>query len=339
MQAISLQKTTETFTRRAKCRESLSPRGRSELDYFRMDERGPGPARAASALREAAPLERRRYSGRVVAKRIAVAGGAFSAALAACFADLSGFTGGAVEGDAAPEAVEAAAADAAGDAVDAAEAAPKSFCVSAGAHTLCDDFDTTADAGWTVFDTFGGGTGARDLAVFASPPAAYAVTTPMVSPDGGEAWMFPVRRLPVAITHVHLEAKVQACATVGDYVLLSINNRTATDAYGTIDFGVRPTADGSETFMVVKHDAFSKDFKLGPALPSTRFVRVAIDTDISKTSGSVKLSIDGAVVVDATNLPTDQAATVTKRSAFVGVYAYESAACTARIDDVLLDAK
>lgn len=42
MQAIGLQKTTETFTGRAKCLESFTLRGRNELDYFRMDKPVPG---------------------------------------------------------------------------------------------------------------------------------------------------------------------------------------------------------------------------------------------------------------------------------------------------------
>lgn len=279
----------------------------------------------------------------MLARRASLAIASVAAVAAACsLADLSGLSDGALPADPAVEAGPPAVIDGAVPdgviPVDAgtSDAAPKGFCEAAGPHTLCDDFDTTADPGWTSFETFGGGSGARDLGVFASPPASYAVKTPMVSPDGGEAWMFPVRAIPIATKHVHLEAKVQACAIVGNYVFLSINNNATT--YGTIDFGTRPTANGAETFMVIRHDGLSKDFKLGPALPSTRFASVVIDTDIDKTSGSVKLSIDGAVVVDATNLPTDQAAPVTRRSVFAGLYAYGSPACSARIDDVIVDA-
>lgn len=276
------------------------------------------------------------------ASRGSLAIAAVAAVAAACsLADLSGLSDDALPNAPAVEAGPPAVIDGAvpdgAVAVDAgtSDAAPKGFCEAAGPHTLCDDFDTTADPGWTSFEKFGGGSGARDLGVFASPPASYAVQTPMVSPDGGEAWMFPVRVIPITTKHVHLEAKVQACATVGDYIFLGINNTATT--YGTIDFGTRPTASGAETFMVIRHDGLTKDFKLGPALPSTRFVSVVIDTDIDTTVGSVKLSIDGVVVVNATNLPTDQTTPVTKRTVFAGVYSYKSPACSARIDDVIID--
>jgi hypothetical protein len=49
MQAVDLQKTTETFTRRAKCRESFTAPDRNELDYFRMDKRVPGVERVVRA--------------------------------------------------------------------------------------------------------------------------------------------------------------------------------------------------------------------------------------------------------------------------------------------------
>ncbi len=291
----------------------------------------------------------------MVAKRAArvTAIAALAAAAAACsLVDLSGLTDGAVPDDAAVEAgspdVDAASVKDAGasdasdasdaDASDAADAAPVGFCAGAGIHTLCDDFDTSADAGWSSFEAFGGGTGAADLGVFASPPASYAATAPTTSPDAGEAWMFPIRKVPITSTHVRLEAKVQACSA-GNFVFLSINNNAAGNKYGAIDFGTRPIAGGFETFMLLKHDAYTKDYKLGAALPSTRFVKVVIETDIAKAAtGTLKLTMDGVVVVNDTNLPTDQSSAVTKRSVFAGVYAFETSACTARIDDVLIDA-
>lgn len=270
-------------------------------------------------------------------------GVALSAMLAGCFfTDLSALSNGGVDDGAGRDAgmaPEAAADTSTGaDAADAADAQAK-FCATAGPHTLCDDFDTTADAGWTQFATYGGGTGAKDLVDFVSPPAAFALTTPALAPDGGEAWLFPVLAVPLATKHVRVEAKVRACSGAGEYVFLSVNSLTTTDDYGAIDVGIQRTAAGTETYLTVKHDAFSKTFSLGPALPSTRFTRLVLDTDIDKTNGSVKLSIDGTVVVDAKNVSTDQSGNLKRRAAWAGLYAYEAPACTARIDDVAIDAQ
>jgi hypothetical protein len=53
----------------------------------------------------------------------------------------------------------------------------------------------------------------------------------------------------------------------------------------------------------------------------------------------VKVSIDGTVLVDATNLPTDQSAAVTKRGAWAGLYGFETPACTIHLDDILIDVR
>jgi hypothetical protein len=284
--------------------------------------------------------DRQRYAAAMRPIGAAVLGVAFFAAFAACFADLSGFSDGAVAEDAASEAGVAtdAAADAptSPDARDASDAQSR-FCESAGVHTLCDDFDTPTNAGWTEFGTYGGGTFAKDTMTFFSPPASLALSTPLVV-DGGEAWLFPLKSVPTATTHVHVEAKVQGCGSEGNYVFVSVNSRTATNAYGAIDLGVQPIPGGSETYLSVRHDAYSKSFSLGAALPSTRFTKLVLDTITDKTSGTVQLWIDGVLVVDAKNLPTDQSAAVTKRAVFTGLYSYESPACTARIDDVIIDA-
>src|SRR5687767_5784309 len=100
------------------------------------------------------------------ARRTVVVAFAFAAMIAACFYDLSGFSSGAVADDAALAPDVFATVDAAdADDVDGAVAvdAHTTFCAAAGAHTLCDDFDTTADAGWTRFEQSGGGTGAQDI--------------------------------------------------------------------------------------------------------------------------------------------------------------------------------
>ena len=270
---------------------------------------------------------------------------ALAGAMAACFADLSGFTDGAYPGDAALEAsapadtgVRADAAsstttDAADDATDAG-----TVCANAGPHTLCDDFDTTTDAGWSQFSTFGGGSRARDLIYFVSPPASLGVATPTVASDAGEAWYLPTRKLPIATTHVRIEAQIMACNATGEYTFLTVNSVTAANAYGAIDVGIKQTQSGMETYLTVKHDALSKTYSLGTALPSTRFSHLVLETNIHKTAGSVKLSIDGTVVVDATNLSTDQSVTPSKRGAFAGVYSFASPACTVRLDDVVIDA-
>src|SRR5436309_3408531 len=113
----------------------------------------------------------------MLARRGAAVAGAFALALAACFADLSALSDGAVPDDAAP--MEAAVfAEAAADVADASSSdvadatdAPTQFCASAGPHEVCDDFDTTADAGWTAVDPAGGGAGTKDTLVFFSAPA------------------------------------------------------------------------------------------------------------------------------------------------------------------------
>lgn len=272
----------------------------------------------------------------MLARGALVLGAALATLLAGCFfTDLSALTSGEPESDARPEAAVADAGDGAADAPDV----PTKFCATAGPHTLCDDFDTTTDAGWTRFASHGGGTGAKDLVDFVSPPAAFALTTPSLPPDGGEAWLFPILAVPLPTRHVRVEAKVKACSAAGAYVFLSVNSTTAADDYSAIDMGIQPTATGAETYLTVKHDTFSKTFSLGAALPSTRFSRIVLDTDIDKTSGSVKLSIDGTLVVDVKNLPTDHSGAVARRAAWAGLYAYEAPACTARVDDVAIDAQ
>lgn len=285
-----------------------------------------------------------RYARTMLVRRGAiVAGFAFGATLAACFADLAALSSGNVAaGDAALETSESDAALESGAAPDAAadgdaDASPTTFCASAGPHTLCEDFDTAVVAGFSVVDDFGGGKGEKDTTQSFSPPASFRLTTPQVA-TAKEAWLLPTLTLPNAAKHVHVEAKVQACADGGDYVFMSVNNSAAADSYGAIDVGIHPIAGGFETYMIVKHDAFSKTFSLGPPLSSTRFTRLVLDTDIDKTTnGAVKLAIDGVVVVDTKSIATDQAGTVVSRAAWAGLYSYQSPACTAHVDDIIID--
>src|SRR4051812_18691987 len=111
-------------------------------------------------------------------------------------------------------------------------------------------------------------------------------------------------------------------------ISLSVNSFTAANAYGTVDVGVTRTPSGTKTFVNVKHDAFSVTYPLVAVLPSTRFSHLVLETDIHKTSGSVKLVIDGVIVLNATNLSTDQNVTPNKRTTWAGVYSYASPACT-----------
>lgn len=283
------------------------------------------------------------------ARRAASVAVAFAATAAACsLVDLSGFSDGPSFGDAGPEAsppLEAAAdvVDGATDvtlnAADAADAGPTTFCAKAGPHTLCDDFDTTADAGWTLFSKFGGGAASKSVTSFNSAPASFGLITPAVSPDAGEAWFFPARRVPVSTTHVRIEVQIKACNVTGEYTFLSVNSFTAGNAYGAVDVGITDTATGMQTYLAIKHDAFLQTYLLGAALPSSRFAHVVLETDLSKTNGSVKLVIDGTAVVNAKSLSTDQNVTPAQRTAWAGVYSYASPACTVRIDDVVIDAQ
>jgi hypothetical protein len=214
------------------------------------------------------------------------------------------------------------------------------FCASAGPHTLCDDFDTSVDAGWTNSEVSQGGVVAVSTTEFLSPPGSLTATLPARAPNAA-AWAFRLLNFPTTSTTVHFEGAVRGCAVGTGYAaFLSLQGWMGTSKVSGIDVGVRPTGASFETYVNVAHDGVNTGYTLGPALPTNRFTTIAIDVTLSSTAtGSLKVLLDGAVKVDTTAIITDSTKAISRRAFWAGGYVDGTPACTAGIDNVIVDVK
>ncbi len=220
------------------------------------------------------------------------------------------------------------------------------FCGSQDAHFLCADFDEGDAFGcigsscWTGTDPAFDGGGTLSLDPTVSPPSPPdALQVHLFADDAGPnfyprlAVLFPT--VPAAI-HVVFDLSFCAAQFVGSgrIQLLKLWDQAGVGIPLDVDTGgplVDPLGGGAAIRSVRAFTPFVDD------AGSANWNHVTFDVVLSPTSGSVTMTIDGAIVLTAQDVATSETTTQTMSLRF-GLEGYPpSPDCIARFDNVSVD--
>jgi hypothetical protein len=203
---------------------------------------------------------------------------------------------------------------------------------------FCDDFDNRADpqGAWDSISTFAQAELKLDTAVFVTPPHSLLVSVSATA--GGNAFL--QKDLSIATPHVALDLDLRTepfdstpAAWKGGYlnvVTIEVNGdyggalTLAQDGY---DLNVETYVNGT-TARNVTVGVPPSSFTFG------RWQHVRIEELLSATSGTISLSIDGAIVASATHALLATGAGVTRYGLRAGAASTSSPAVTVRFDNV-----
>jgi len=232
------------------------------------------------------------------------------------------------------EAAEASTADSA-DSAETSDGRMPGFCAALSAPVqFCDDFDEgqTVSAGWDSVDEYQGSSVLLDFTYYSEPASFLSQIDAQYYPSSARLQ----KDLPIDTPHVHMEFEMLLPQLQGDVQLCVLHEPVASGfTYGIF----YEYTNGSLRVYVptLQDDGGETDFisVIGP--PPSDWLHVAIDADISE-SGTLVVSQNGTVVVNATNVNT---ATAARAAMFVelGYYSNDSLSAVAHFDNVVIDWK
>lgn len=257
------------------------------------------------------------------------------AALAACSigVDFDAYSMGGTDGGADEPTIEI---DAAEDS-DAPEVVPDAgFCANRDAYILCDDFDGTFDAGWNAVRLADGGVGPID-SVSVSPPRALLATRPAIRRlDAGlpeiTSGGFLYKEVDPKLRNALVEADVRSCSPTDGF----INHLAFYDTHSAVAMGIGfDGAPKAFTFANLGTSFVAPSFSIDP-LPTHRFAHLRWTVQFDTAVGSVKLEVDGKVVIHIQNIATTRPS-VSQRAFQVGVISsQDNPECKVYFDNVTL---
>jgi hypothetical protein len=275
---------------------------------------------------------------------------ALTAASCALLPSMDGLSGGTDAGTDAATPIDGPTTETSADAssdrdaapIQDADAATGPFCATHPGHTLCADFDDGAVAkGWTTTDLYGSGAVALDPD-FVSPPSSFLSTVGANNNPNFESSGRLSLDFPKTATGAHVEFDTKRCnATPGSGGVFAMSDLlcvTSGSKYG----GVLLVWNGQGMYGEIASNATDggvfafNDLPLTQPVPATATSHVREDA-VFGPAGSLKITVDGTVVVDAKNVAINCYGVATRRLE-VGMYSYGPVpACASRFDNVLFD--
>ena len=185
-------------------------------------------------------------------------------------------------------------------------------------------------AGWDAIDVYQGSSVLLDFTYYSLPASFLSQISAQYAPSSARLQ----KDLPIDTPHVHMEFEMLLPEFNGNLELCTLHEPVAD---GTTYGVFYEYENGSLRVYVptLQEDGGETDFigEIGP--PPSGWLHVAIDADVSE-SGTIVVTHDGTVVVNATNVNTS---TTTRASMFVelGYYSDNAATTLAHFDNVIVD--
>lgn len=204
------------------------------------------------------------------------------------------------------------------------------FCANRDAYFVCDDFDGTFDAGWSEL-LFGDASIGTTDTFFVSPPRALLATrgkTTVPSETGIGAFLF--KQVDPKLKNALVEADVRSCMPTAGF----INHFAFYDDKSAVATGVAFNGAPKAFSFAALEGTFGTPFYALDPLPPHRFAHLRWTVRFDPAVGSLKLEVDGKVVIDAQNIATSLN-TVSERALQVGVLSgQDNPECKVFIDNV-----
>ncbi len=270
----------------------------------------------------------------------------FALAPAAClFPDLGGLRPGADSGS---DACASCIGDAGPSDVVTKDVAPDSppppvdagFCASAGAHTLCEDFDNGLySAQFTNVHTTQFGTMGSNNAAYVSPPLSLFADIAARPTLGDQAFMTRVFTGSVSTATYSFDVRLDSWTTggkAGVFAAIVLNDSLptfhtlslyTTDTYAALEEGFREP-DGGTAYI---DHTLTTSFQLG------KWTHVSFSVDLNAKTCSAQL--DGVTVVATSSMDTSWAPGPLGIDLGFSYLSSETAAWQARFDNVVYDQK
>lgn len=212
-----------------------------------------------------------------------------------------------------------------------------SFCAAHPGATFCEDFQRGM-GDWTSSVSNDG-----TLLLGEGFSSSAGLSTMLSAMPTGEASARVYRDFPMVPKSLHAEIDMKLCsASAGSREVLKIEfpNPFDDSSPGYLSSAIEVTSSGNHAHVVIEGftsatTPFADPYDAAIDFPRDTWTHIVVDAVLS-TSGSIKLTVNGALVINATGIRTLTTGASASRLV-VGSYTYElTSACTQAFDNVLL---